>query len=288
MKHHFADLLDREGNYWTIVPNIERYLYSADEHIKDKNIVKIITISKTDRFWEQIFELPNLEELTLHEPSREQLESINKLDQLERLRITHARPKNIDFIRNLINLKEVVFEYVSGFSDLSPLTELKKLKSLHFENLRRVKEFNGLRGLVSLKYLYITGTLDWNQPIKDFDFLEELPSLEVFSLGWISNKSEYPVLKSILKLEKLKKIKIIRNTFSTKEYAFLEMVIPNIEGCSWDLCWEYNEWFEFLGKRAGRVKKNNPLVEEKCKDFIEKYEEMKTEAEILIKNNYSC
>ena len=51
MKHHFADLLDREGSYWSMVPNIERYAYSADQEILEKDAVKVITISKNDKCW---------------------------------------------------------------------------------------------------------------------------------------------------------------------------------------------------------------------------------------------
>ena len=62
MKHHFADLLDREDNYWTIVPNIDRYSYSVDELIDDKKNAKVVTINKNDNNWKQIFDLPNLQE----------------------------------------------------------------------------------------------------------------------------------------------------------------------------------------------------------------------------------
>ena len=282
MKHHFADLLDRDGNYWTIVPNINRFAYSIDEVILNKKDVKIITISRDDKYWKQVYELPYLEELTLHQPSKEQLEAVGNLPQIQRLRITHAKPNNIDFITNLINLKECVLEYVSGFSDLSPFNKLKKLKSLHFENLRGVNDFSGLSGIDSLKYLLIDGTLDWNQPIKDFIFLEGLQSLEVFALRFITNKTDFPAFLPILKLKKLKRIKIGRATLDTKEYAFLETALPNVTlgpsgGGSWELCWEYNEYYEFLGKRAGRVKCNNPKATEKCEEFIHKYEDMKKE-----------
>ncbi|WP_295152734.1 hypothetical protein [uncultured Campylobacter sp.] len=68
-------------------------------------------------------------------------------------------------------------EYVSGFCDLSPLRELKSLRSAHFENLRRASDFSGLSGMASLRYLCINGTLDWDQPIVDFEFLKGLCSL---------------------------------------------------------------------------------------------------------------
>ena len=283
MKHHFADFLDREGDYWTTIPNMERYAYSADKKIKDTEKVKILTITKYDKNWKQVFDCPNIEEITLHEPSKEQVESTRILTDVVRLRVTHLRTKDIDFISELNNLEELILEYVSGFSDLTPLRKLTKLKSLYFENLRGVANFDGLKGLDSLRYLHIDGTLDWNQPIKNFGFLAGLPNLEVFSLGFITNKSEFPAFLPILKLKKLKKINIIRSTFKTKEYAFLETALPKVDGCSWDLCWKNRDSYQFLGKQAGRVNINNPNVRKKCDEFIQSYEKMKAECKKVIK-----
>lgn len=286
MKHHFGDFLDRTGDYWTTIPNRERFAFIADFEIANKDEVKILTISKTQdkNHWEQIFTCPNLEELTLHDPSKEQVEAIRKLTNIKRLRVTFFRATDIEFIGDLKNLEEVILEYVSGFSDLTPLLKLTKIKSLHFENLRRVSNFDGLRGLDSLRYLHIDGTLDWNQPIENFDFLKELPNIEVFSLGFIINKTEFPAFLPILHLKKIKKIKIGRATFKTNEYAFLQVALPNVEGCNWDLCWDYHDNFEFLGKRAGFVKKNSPIVKERCDEFIATFERMKKESETIIKS----
>src|SRR5690349_10117740 len=147
MKHHFGDFLDRTGDYWTIIPNRERFSFIADFKIKNKDDVKILTISKTQKkeHWEQVFECENLEELTLHDPGKDQVQAIHKLTNLKRIRVTFFRATDIEFLGDLENLEEIVLEYVSGFSDLSPLVKLKKLKSLHFENLRRVSSFDGLR-----------------------------------------------------------------------------------------------------------------------------------------------
>ena len=286
MKHHFGDFLDRTGDYWTTIPNRERFAFIADFEISNKDEVKILTISKHQHrlHWEQIFNFPNLEELTLHDPSKEQVQAIRKLTNIKRLRVTFFRATDIEFIGDLLNLEELILEYVSGFSDLTPLLKLTKLKSLHFENLRRVSDFDGLQGLNSLRYLHIDGTLDWNQPIESFEFVKGLPNLEVFSLGFITNKTEYPAFLPLLQLKKLKKIKIVRDTFKSNEFAFLQVALPDVEGSDWNLFWDMKDRFTFLGKRAGLVYKSNPLLTEKCDEFKELFEKLKKEAKAIIES----
>lgn len=292
MKHHFSDFLDRTGDYWTIIPNRERFAFIADFEIADKDEVKILTLSKHQdkEHWEQIFECPNLEELTLHEPSKEQVQAIRKLTKLKRIRVTFFRTADIEFLGDLTNLEEIVLEYVSGFSDLTPLRKLKKLKSLHLENLRRVSNFDGLKGINKLRYLCIDGTLDWKQPIENFTFLEELPNLEIIGFGFVINKTKYPAFLPILKIKKLKKIRIGMATFNTKDYAFIETALPtvlcgNFGGIAWTPCYQIDdEYMEFIGKGAGKVKLNNPKADEKIEAFKTKYEEYKNEAKQLIKS----
>lgn len=292
MKHHFADNLDRTEDYWTTIPNIERFAFVADFEIANRSDVKILTINKNQKeeHWKQVFECPNLEELTLNEPTKEQIQAIKILTNLKRIRITFFRTSDIEFLSNLINLEEIILEYVSGFSDLSPLKNLTKLKSLHLENLRSVSNFDGLKGITSLRYLYIDGTLDWKQPIENFTFLEELPNLEVVAFGFVINKSEYPAFLPILKLIKLRKIRAGMATFDTKEYAFLQTAFPNIicghfGDKNWTPIYEINEGYaEFLGKGAGKVKLNSPQAENKIEAVKRKYDEYKKEAEQIIKS----
>lgn len=292
MKHHFEDFLDRTGDYWTTIPNRERFAFIADFEIANKDEVKILTISKHQEkeHWEQVFVCSNLEELTLHDPSKEQVQAIRKLTKLKRIRVTFFRANDIEFLGDLINLEEVILEYVSGFSDLTPLLKLTKLKSLHFENLRKVSNFDSLVGLTSLRYLKIDGTLDWNQPIDNFNFLEGLPNLEILAFGFVINKSDFPAFLPILKLKKLKTIKIGMATFNTKEYAFLETALTTANCCHfgnapWKPCYQINdEYMEFIGKGAGNVKLNNPNADNKIEAFKTKYETYKNESEEIIKS----
>jgi hypothetical protein len=233
MRHHFGDLLDRDGGYWTVIPNRERHDYRIGEVPAGSPEITIVTIGKDDEHWERALELPNLEELTLHAPTPEQLLAAGTLPSLKRLRVTHARPKTIDFIRTLSRLEELVLEYVSGFSDLSPLGTLKHLRALHVENLRRVSDFSGLAGATNLKYLAIYGTLDWQQPIDSFEFLRGLPQLEVFAMWEVKCRATYPAMLPAVSLQRLKRLRLHGSYLATEEFALLEEALHGVEGANW-------------------------------------------------------
>lgn len=287
MKHHFGDFLDREGDYWTVVPNRERYAHRIGDVPNGSEEIRIATIGSEDSSWRNVFTFSNLEELTLHNPSQEQLQAISKLSMLKRLRITHARPKELTFISSLSYVEELVLEYVSGFSDLTPLRSLPKLKSLHIENVRKVTDFGGLFGLTSLRYLRIDGTLDWKQPIANFEFLRGLPNLELLSFGQIVNKTPFPALLPALALKKSKRLGLTWNMLAAEEYALLEVGLRGVAGANWGPFTRFaysagDEWFEFTGKNAGRAKCGHVKAEQKCAEYTLKYEQMKAKAKSVI------
>jgi hypothetical protein len=233
VRHHFGDSLLRDGGYWTIVPNRDRYCYRIGDVPAGSPEISIVTIGKDDERWAHVASLPNLEELTLHEPTKEQLAGLSTLSTVKRLRITHARPKSIEFIGAMTGVEELVLEYVSGFSDLSPLRQLTRLRSLHMENLRRVVDFGGLFGISSLRYLSIHGTLDWKQPIGDFEFLRGLGGLELLGMFQVITKAAYPALLPVLSLGNLQRLMLAGSYFDTAEYALLEEGLPRVQGASW-------------------------------------------------------
>lgn len=233
MRHHFGDFLDRDGGYWTVIPNRERYAYRIGDVLAGSPEITIATIGKDDEHWDRVLTLPNLEELTLHAPTPEQLLAAGTLRSLKRLRVTHARPKTIDFINSMSALEELVLEYVSGFNDLSPLGTLKHLRALHMENLRRVSDFSGLAGATYLKYLAIYGTTDWQQPIDSFEFLRGLPQLEVFAMWEVKCRAPYPATLPAVNLQNLKKLRLHGSYLASEEYALLEAALNGVEGASW-------------------------------------------------------
>ena len=61
MKHHLGDSLSRDGNYWTIIPNRERYAYRIGDVPSASVEVTIVTIGKDDENWRRALTLPNLQ-----------------------------------------------------------------------------------------------------------------------------------------------------------------------------------------------------------------------------------
>lgn len=272
MRHHFGDLLNRDDDYWTIVPNRERYAYRIGDVPGGSPEITIVTVGKDDEQWERVRTLPHLEELTLHEPSKEQLEGLGALGTVRRLRVTHARPKTIEFIGAMTGVEELVLEYVSGFSDLSPLRHLTRLRALHLENLRRVSDFVGLSGIASLKYLSIYGTLDWKQPITDFEFLRGLSGLEVLGLFQIITKAAYPALLPALSLKRLKQLHLASSYLDTAEYALLEEGLTGVEGASWGPYHSVAHRYVELPKNDIRARLPDDVICANHKDVLIRYD----------------
>lgn len=324
MKHHFADFLDRDGDYWTVVPNRKRFAHEFQCIDEGDPTISVALIGKGTQDWQKCLALPNLQEITLQNATAEQFEAVCDFPKIKRLRITHLRPKHIGSITKLNHLEELVLEYVSGFSDLSPLSRIPNLKSLHLENLRGVRDFTGLSNCRSLRYLSIFGTSDWNQPIDNFEFLRWLPKLEHLGFSFVTSTCEYPAFLPAIALNNIRSIHLAPHYFATQEYALLSVILDGVKGADWgayrrlsyrrmplpsddprhqltdeeikekhsdisisiygerEITDPNSEWFEFIGKRAGRVKCTNPKSGKQCAEATRHFEEMKSAARMFI------
>ena len=150
-------------------------------------------------------------------------------------------------------------------------------------------DFAGLSGLDSLRFLSVYGTLDWKQPVADFEFIRGIPNLEILSMWQVINKTAFPATLPVLSLKRLKRIKMAWNVLSTEEYALLEAGLPHVSGADWGPYTEFKRaegdvWFEFTGKGAGATKFGSKNAETRCAQFAEKYTQMKDRAAQLIKD----
>jgi len=230
LKHHFADFLDRNGDTWTITPNGQRWSCHVDDLTDVPEDTERLTVTAGDRNWQRMLQLPQLRELTLHEPHRDQLLALAHMPQLAALRISHARPASLAMLEGLSALRELVLEYVSGFSDLSPVGRLPALRALHLENLRRVSDFSGLAGAPALRSLAVRGTLDWNQPVADPGFLAQLPALEAVSITWFRSPLLSGMPGALLRVPKLRKVHFSMSELPLEDFARIQAWLPGVEG----------------------------------------------------------
>jgi len=230
MKHHFGDMLNRGDGHWTISENRNRWSARYSDVQNAPQNTNRLTLTKEDKNWERVSDFPKLIELTLHEPSKDQARYLNQVKGLKALRITHFRPKTLDFIESQSEVEELVLEYVSGFDSLSPLADLPKLRSFHAENLRRVKDFSSLIGCEKLRSLSINGTFDWKQPIETLAFLNNLPALEYFGTWQVKFLAQSPIFENVQRLPKLKNIKIGWSDMTVEDFAYLQAKFGHIDG----------------------------------------------------------
>ena len=225
MKFHWADFLHREGGHWQMTPNDERGKYYTDDCATLDPDTKIVTVTRDTKNLGALAGLDGLEELTLHETNQGQIDALADFGQITRLRITHARPKTLAALAQLPNVRELVLEYVSGFSDLSPVAAMPALSSLYIENLRAVRDFSPLGRLVKLKYLAIHGTFDLQQPIDSVEFVKHLTSLDFLSLA--ARLDDPESAKALVAIGDHCEFNFIGNLLPLEIFAYLEAHCAN-------------------------------------------------------------
>ncbi len=279
MEHHFGDFLDRESGVWTITPNAQRWQHHYPDLATAPEDVSVLTLTRDDQNWRRVEQFRGLTELTLDRPSPEQLAAVASFPKVSVLRISHARPKNLDFLRGQPLLRELVLEYVSGFKDIGPVGELPNLIALHCENLRAVRDFSGLGASRSLELLSIQGTLDWNQPIESLDFLGDIESLKHFSL-WLSRapQVEQPFL-SVLKLNRLIKFDVGMDTVPLEVHAWLKAKLPAVLGTQRPAFFKGGEDESspnayLLGKGERWITGKEEKIDQKCRAHAERFERL--------------
>lgn len=229
MEFHWGDCLDRETGLFTMVENRFRGRYAAPDLAAVRADVPILTVTKATLNWQRMVAFTALEELTLHEPLPGQIAALAEMPRLRRLRITHARPADLEPLRGLGALEELVLEYVSKVADLSPLGALPGLRALHLENLRGLRDLSGLAG-AGLRTLQVTGTLDWAQPIDGLDVLPDLPRLERLHLGTIRLAAGFPAFRGIA-ASTAGFVSMPGNLAPLRDYAWLAARRPDLAPC---------------------------------------------------------
>jgi len=95
---------------------------------------------------------------------------------------------------NMMNAYELRYLYIgqgSSVCNIAPLGQLSNLIVLHVEGLKQIKDYSSLIALKNLEQLVITGPILGQTPVKDCDFLRDMPNLRSISLSNVNVMKKY-------------------------------------------------------------------------------------------------
>jgi len=139
----------------------------------------------------------------------------------------------------------------ASLNSIEPLSELKQLRWLELENIKRITDLNPVQDLINLDGFSFVGTDGGKSTIKTFAPLANLRELKWLHLGAI--RAEDESLRPLSELQKLRWLGM-GNFFSYEEFAWLSTQLP-ADICSWF------QPFKDLGDSGIKCKKcNNGMV----------------------------
>jgi len=110
---------------------------------------------------------------------------------LEELRFKWGVYSDLSALEYLRRLRFLYIGQGSQIQDISSLGKLDNLVVLHIEAFKKIEDYSTLSALENLEQLVISGPILGKTPIKDLEFLREMPNLRSISLINVSIKKKY-------------------------------------------------------------------------------------------------
>ena len=98
-------------------------------------------------------------------------------EDLEELRFKWGGYTDLSALENLQKLKYLYIGSGAGVRDITTLGRIKTLIVLYVENFKRIEDYSPLITLNKLEQLIISGPILANTPVKDYEFLREMKNL---------------------------------------------------------------------------------------------------------------
>lgn len=133
-------------------------------------------------------------------------------ENLEELRFKWGGYRDISALEKLPKLQYLYLGQCAGVTSIEPLTRLKNLVVLHVVGFKRIEDYSSLVALDKLEQLVISGPTLQRTPVKDLEFLRQMPNLRSI---WIPN------------------VRLLKK-YTAEELADLKAAVPNlhdINGC---------------------------------------------------------
>lgn len=163
-------------------------------------------------------ELGNVKILWVYSIKQETFNAICKLENLESLYVQSNRITDLSSLSNLRKLKHLGLLSLTKLENIKPITELKNLQTLMIENFKKVTDFNQISELTELLGLQIDGDMYTAQIIENFDFINSLSNLKY--LTFTNSRGRTKNFDAISKLENLEMIQSSTN-YPKKEFQKL-------------------------------------------------------------------
>jgi hypothetical protein len=125
---------------------------------------------------------------------------------LEELRFKWGAYSDLSTLENLHKLKFLYIGQGASVIDITTLGNLKNLVVLHVEAFKRIEDFSQLTTLDNLEQLVISGSAIGKTPVKDLEFLRDMPNLRSIAIGNVN----------------------IQKKYSCEELASLHLALPNL------------------------------------------------------------
>jgi len=104
-------------------------------------------------------------------------------ENLEELRFKWGSYSDLSPLENLKKLKFLYIGSGARVQSLEPLSKMDSLVVLFVENFKKIEDYSPLSRLQNLEQLAIWGLILKKTPIKDLEFLRDMPNLRSISFG---------------------------------------------------------------------------------------------------------
>ena len=112
-------------------------------------------------------------------------------EDLAELRFKWGAYPDLSALENLHQLQFLYLGPGAGVTDITTLGKLKSLVVLDMTGFKKIEDYSPLISLDALEQLAITGATLQYTPLKDLEFLREMPNLRSIVLGGISYRRKY-------------------------------------------------------------------------------------------------
>lgn len=136
--------------------------------------LRTLTLTRTPKDLDIVWELPQLEHLSLTGFNDAQLQPSGKLPLLKTLYLGFGGMKQIELLDHMPNLAAIELQRTRGLADLTPLAALTQLQFIQTSDLAQVTTWPRCKRLTKLRRVF----LDTMNGLTDLQGLAEAPHLE--------------------------------------------------------------------------------------------------------------